>query len=74
MRRVISGQGVKKIMKILKCDLCEHEAQGETFEEWMKALQPHYSEVHSEVMKDQSHTKEDMEKWMAENMARFEAA
>ena len=23
-------------MKTLKCDLCEHEAQGETFEDWMK--------------------------------------
>ena len=22
-------------MKTLKCDLCDHEAQGETFGEWM---------------------------------------
>ena len=61
-------------MKTLKCDLCEVAAEGETFVEWMKALHPHYSEAHAEVMKDPSHTKEDMEKWMAENKARFEAA
>ena len=61
-------------MKTLKCDLCDHEAQGETFEEWMKALQPHYMEAHADVMANSSHTKEDMERWMAENKARFDAA
>lgn len=60
-------------MKTLKCDLCEEVAQGETFEEWMNALKPHYMEAHSEVMKDPSKTQEDMQKWMAENKARFEA-
>ena len=24
-------------MKTLKCDLCEHEEQAQTFEEWMEA-------------------------------------
>ena len=61
-------------MKTLKCDLCEVTAEGETFEAWMEALKPHYSEAHAEVMKDPSKGKEDMEKWMAENKARFEAA
>lgn len=61
-------------MKSLKCDLCEVTAEGETFEEWMKALHPHYNTAHAEVMNDPSHTKEDMEKWMAENKARFDAA
>ena len=61
-------------MKTLKCDLCEVTAEGKTFEEWMKALQPHYNQAHAEVMKDPSHTKEDMEKWISENKARFEAA
>lgn len=61
-------------MKTLKCDLCEHKAQGKTFEEWMNALHPHYTEAHADVMNDSSHGKEDMEKWMAENKARFEAA
>jgi len=59
-------------MKTLKCDLCDHEAQGETFEDWMNALKPHYGEAHAEVMKNSN--KEDMGKWMVENKARFEAA
>ncbi len=59
-------------MKTMKCDLCEVTAEGETFEEWMRALHPHYSEAHTEVMNNSSHTTEDMEKWMVENRARFE--
>jgi len=47
-------------MKTLKCDLCDVTAEGETFEEWMKALHPHYLKAHPEAM-DPSHTKEDME-------------
>ena len=61
-------------MKTLKCDLCEVTAEGETFEEWMKALRPHYMEAHSDIMKNSGHTEEDKEKWMAENKARFESA
>ena len=61
-------------MKTLKCDLCEVTAEGETFEEWMKALHPHYTEAHAETMKDSNHTEEDMKKWMIENKARFDAA
>jgi len=61
-------------MKTLKCDLCEATAEGETFEDWMKALMPHYMEAHADVMTDPSKTKEDMEKWIAENKTRFEAA
>ncbi len=64
------------LMKTLKCDRCEVTAEGETFEEWMKALRPHYAEAHADVMNDPSydHGKEHMEKWMTENKARFEAA
>ncbi len=61
-------------MKTLKCDLCEVTAQGETFEEWMKALMPHYMQAHADVMNDPTKTKEDQQKWMMENKARFEAA
>ena len=61
-------------MKTLKCDLCDHEAQGETFEQWMQALMPHYKEAHSEFMQDSSKTKEDGERWMTENKKRFDAA
>lgn len=62
------------LMKILKCDLCEVTAQGETFEDWMKALMPHYMEAHADVMSDPKNGKEEMGKWMVENKARFEAA
>ena len=61
-------------MKTVKCDLCEVTANGETFEEWMTALRPHYMEAHADVMANSGHTKEDMEKWMADNKARFDAA
>jgi hypothetical protein len=61
-------------MKTLKCDLCDHEEQAETFEAWFKALMPHYMEAHADVMKDSSHTEEDKQKWMVENRARFEGA
>ena len=59
-------------MKILNCDLCDHKAQGGTFEEWMKALRPHYMEAHADVVKDGS--EEQREKWMSDNKARFDAA
>ena len=61
-------------MKTLKCDLCEVTAEGETFEEWMQALYPHYIEAHADVMEESNKTKEDADKWMAENRARFDAA
>lgn len=66
-------------MKTLKCDLCDHQAQGETFEGWMNALMPHYMEAHGDVMKEMgSKPKEEQDqgkqKWMSENKARFDAA
>ena len=60
-------------MKSLKCDLCEHVAEGATFEEWMMALRPHYMEAHADVMSDSSRGKEEMEAWMKENRERFDA-
>jgi len=67
------------IMKTLKCDLCEHEAQGETFEEWMNNLKPHYAEAHADFMKGKAdltpeQQKSEMQRWMDENKARFEIA
>ena len=50
-------------MKTLKCDLCDVTAEGETFEEWLKALYPHYMEAHADVLSDPSNGKEEMEKW-----------
>ncbi|MFT5036677.1 MAG: hypothetical protein ACI9VM_000240 [Candidatus Azotimanducaceae bacterium] len=66
-------------MKTLKCDLCDVTAQGETFEEWMNNLKPHYMEAHTDVMKGKEgqspeEMKTEMGKWMAENKARFDAA
>ena len=61
-------------MKTLKRDLCDVTAQGETFEEWMQALRPHYAAAHADVMNDPSRGKEHMEQWMAENRTRFDAA
>ncbi|HBT81145.1 hypothetical protein A2757_02390 [Candidatus Giovannonibacteria bacterium RIFCSPHIGHO2_01_FULL_48_47] len=61
-------------MKTLKCDLCEVTAKGETFEEWMEALKPHYMQAHADVMNNPKNGKKEMEKWMAENKARFDAA
>ena len=69
----------KHTMKTLKCDLCDATADGETFEDWMKALMPHYMEVHADVMKaKEGQTPEEMERgkeeWMVANKARFDAA
>lgn len=61
-------------MKTLKCDLCEETAKGGTFEEWMKALMPHYMQVHADVMNDPQNGKEEQQRWMVENQARFDAA
>ena len=64
-------------MKTLKCDLCDFEAKGETFGEWMNALKPHYAEAHADVMASKKGTPEEMKaemgKWMADNKARFDA-
>lgn len=59
-------------MKTLKCDLCDYKASGNTFEEWMKALMPHYMEAHADVMNDPTKGKEEQMKWMEENKKRFE--
>lgn len=66
-------------MKTLSCDLCETTAQAETFEEWMGKMKSHYAEAHQDFMKQQStgtdeEKKAGMQKWMAENKARFEMA
>ncbi len=61
-------------MTTLTCDLCETAVAGESFEQWMQNLMPHYMQAHPEVMKDPNKTKEDQQKWMAENKARFDKA
>ena len=66
-------------MKTLKCDLCDHQAQGETFEAWLNVMKSHYAAAHGDVMaKNMQGTPEEkqagMQKWMSENRARFDAA
>jgi hypothetical protein len=65
-------------MKTLKCDLCDYEEKGETFEEWMNTLKLHYAEAHAEVMKGKANLSEEeqkaeMQKWTVENKARFDS-
>lgn len=60
-------------MKTLKCDLCEVTAQGETFEDWMQNLMPHYMQAHADVMK-MTNNKESQQNWMTKNRKRFENA
>lgn len=65
-------------MKTMTCDMCDFEAQGETFEAWMNALKPHYAEAHKDFMQEQMQKSQEeqmasMKKWMDENKARFEA-
>jgi len=64
-------------MTTLNCDLCDHTAQGATFEEWMEAMKPHYKEAHADFMQAQmkkapEEQQKEMGKWMEENKARFE--
>jgi hypothetical protein len=64
-------------MKTLKCDICDYEAKGETFEKWMNALMPHYNQLHAEFMQNKANLtdeekKKEMQKWMEKNKARFD--
>ncbi len=65
-------------MKTLRCDICTYEARGETFEKWMEALKPHYSQMHADFMKQKENQPQEeqiagMQKWMKENKERFDA-
>jgi len=60
-------------MKTLKCDLCDATADGETFQDWMKALMPHYMEAHADVMNDPNNGEAEQKQWMKDNHARFDA-
>ena len=56
-------------MKTLKCDICEFETQGETFENWMNNLRTHYGENHMDFMMQKANLTgeekmEGMNKWM----------
>ena len=61
-------------MKTLACDRCEHLAKGDSFEEWMQDLMPHYMEAHADFINDPSNGEAERQAWMTENRARFDAA
>ncbi|HJN85059.1 MAG TPA: hypothetical protein QF873_01925 [Patescibacteria group bacterium] len=65
-------------MKTMECDLCDATTSGETLEDWMMALMPHYKEAHADVISAEGKAEEEMgegkKKWMAENKARYDAA
>ena len=61
-------------MKALSCDLCDFVAEGETFEDWMQALAPHYAAAHADEMNDPANGPAEQQQWMADNKARFDAA
>lgn len=65
-------------MKKLNCDLCDHVEAGDTFDEWMTALKPHYMQVHADVMASKKGSPEEMKsemmKWMSDNQRRFDEA
>jgi hypothetical protein len=68
--RQLSPSWEARVMKTVTCDRCDATANGASFEDWMKALMPHYMEAHPEVMRDPSG---DREKWMIDNKLRFDA-
>lgn len=63
-------------MKKVKCPDCDPSVeayyQGETAEEAMKQMYPHYMETHKDIMA--SATKEKMQEWMVKFKADFDAA
>ena len=63
-------------MKSLKCDLCDHQITGDTFENWFSNARKHWEQMHQDVMKkmQETGTKEEGQKWMAEAKRKFEAA
>jgi hypothetical protein len=66
-------------MKTLSCDLCDYEAQAETFESWMAAMKPHFASAHMDFMQEKmqlppKEQQAQMQQWMTDNKARFDDA
>ena len=61
-------------MKKLKCEICDFEGRGETFDEWFEGMHKHYQTAHADIMKEMmDKPKEEMDKWMVEARAKFDA-
>ena len=70
-------------MKSMTCDMCDHAIEAEDFQSWFKQAQGHYMSDHADFMKaamqkskeaGAEKAKEEQQKWMADNMKRFEDA
>jgi len=62
-------------MKTLSCDLCDEAFAAETFEDWMQLMMPHYMSAHADFMEaNKDKPKEEQQRWMTENRARFDEA
>ena len=62
-------------MKILRCEICGQDIQGEDFGAWFKTMHEHWTTDHADVMKEMMlKPKEEGDKWMADAKAKFEAA
>ena len=59
-------------MKTITCIDCDKQFSGETKEEAMKAMHPHYMEDHKDVMANAN--EENKKEWFAELDRRWEAA
>ena len=61
-------------MKTLPCDVCDEAIEGETFDDWFKAMHAHYTTAHADVMAAMAgKPKEEGMKWMEEARAKFDA-
>ena len=59
-------------MKKITCVDCEEQFEGETKEDVMKAMHPHYMEAHKDVMADANEEKK--KAWFAELDKRWNEA
>lgn len=70
LRRGRHGQAFcrgNRDLKFLKCDVCDHVAEGEGLQDRIMALRPDYMEAHSGVMNNSSRGKDQIEAWLIEN-------
>lgn len=63
-------------MKNLPCDICGWDCKAVDFQTWFAQMLGHWKEHHQAEMKEmeETYSKEDGEKWMADHQTAFEAA
>ena len=61
-------------MATMKCDMCEKDFSGDTFEDWFNQMKGHYMSDHADFMaQSQNKSKEEGMKWMADMKSKFES-